>query len=111
MKTETPITNAISASILEQLEACKSGDDYKTAVKDMASRLIKLCKTLEQDSHIYREWIAREIQQMPDMGGGKPFAWEKLDESDKDNWRMRADEAAHRLASNDKSSDLSELRP
>jgi hypothetical protein len=35
---------------------------------------------------------------MPDMGGGVPLEWEKLDEQSRSIWRMRADEAASRLA-------------
>ena len=53
---------------------------------------------LESERDQLREWVAREIQQMPDMGGGVPFAWEKLDEQSRSMWRMRADEAASRLA-------------
>lgn len=100
MKTETPITNAIAKIILDELAAVKNNNEYKVAVTGMTHRLLKLCQSLEKDADMRLEWIAREIQQMPDMGGGKPYEWEKLDERDKDNWRMRADEAARRMASN-----------
>ena len=53
---------------------------------------------LERERDQLREWVAREIQQMPDMSGGVPFAWEKLDDQSHSMWRMRADEAASRLA-------------
>jgi len=53
---------------------------------------------LERERDQLREWVAREIQQMPDMGGGVPYSWEKLDEQSRSMWRMRADEAASRLA-------------
>jgi len=59
----------------------------------------KEIEQLSQERDQLREWVAREIQQMTDMSGGVPFAWEKLDEHNKANWRMRADEAADRLAS------------
>lgn len=84
-KTPTPETDALIANDM--------GDS--THLRDMET----LCRRLERERDQLREWAAREIQQMPGMmGGGIPFAWEKLDENDKDNWRMRADEAAHRLA-------------
>jgi diaminopimelate decarboxylase len=65
------------------------------------ARVIKienLCRELERERDLLREWAAREIQQMPDMGGGVPYSWEKLDEQSRSMWRMRADEAASRLA-------------
>jgi diaminopimelate decarboxylase len=57
-----------------------------------------LCRKLERERDQLREWAAQKIQQMPDMSGGIPFAWENLDEQSRSTWRMRADEAASRLA-------------
>ena len=43
MKTETPITNAVAKSILDELAAVKNNNEYKVAVTGMTHRLLKLC--------------------------------------------------------------------
>jgi hypothetical protein len=83
-ETPTPETDAVIAGDM--------GDS--THLGDME----KLCRKLERERDQLREWAAREIQQIPDMDGGGPFAWEKLDEQSRSMWRWRADEAASRLA-------------
>ena len=67
------------------------------AANDM-QRLERELNEAQAERDQLREWVAREIQQMPDMDGGVPYSWENLDEQSRSMWRMRADEAASRLA-------------
>ena len=86
----------IPSDFARQLERELNEAQNKIAQYEMDTGLDAACKVLIQERDQLREWVAREIQQMPDMGGGVPFAWEKLDEQSRSMWRMRADEAASR---------------
>jgi hypothetical protein len=89
----------VSADFARQLEReLNEAQDWVKASMESASIASATIARLESERDQLREWVAREIQQMPDMGGGVPFAWEKLDEQSRSMWRMRADEAASRLA-------------
>jgi hypothetical protein len=117
-KTRTPRTDAEiddARNVAMEFE-CKTpppkrGDNVYVVSADFASQLerelnnsIKIqdgmaitILSLQAERDQLLEWAAREIQQMPDMGGGVPFAWEKLDEQSRSMWRMHAYEAASRL--------------
>jgi len=89
----------IPSDFARQLEReLAQSKDWNTAAFAATSIASATIARLESERDQLREWVAREIQQMPDMGGGVPFAWEKLDEQSRSMWRMRADEAASRLA-------------
>ena len=98
MKNETP-TPRTDAEIESWVNGLQHMADDHLCCRATVLDTIALIKELKRERDKLREWAAREIQQMPDMSGGVPFAWEKLDEHNKANWRMRADEAADRLAS------------
>jgi len=112
MNTPTPRTDKVVSSDMgdtgfivdlikhsQQLEReLNESQLWVKASMESASIASATIARLEIERDQLREWAALEIQQMPDMGGGVPFAWEKLDEQSRSMWRMRADEAAGRLA-------------
>jgi hypothetical protein len=93
--TPTPRTDA---EIEEMVNGLKHMADDHLCCRATVLDTIELLNELKRERDQLREWAAREIQQMPDMVGGVPFAWEKLGEKSRSMWRMRAEEAASRLA-------------
>ena len=74
MKLETPKTSAAAKRALEQLQACGSADDYKSAVKSLVSDLLGTAKELETENRLLRNGCSQIAASLGNGSAASPDA-------------------------------------